>query len=231
MKKRILRKPSASLIIATTALVFSMAGTGYAVNQINGSQIKKGTIAGKALKKNTLTGTQINEAKLGKVPSAASADNAANAADAAKLAGADAAAYAKSANFVHVFHTMNAGDPDFTLVSNGDISVKMQCVTESGTDYLRVYGTTDNDGALLYGEGGDDTDPLDKDTPVTSSRISEGISGTAGFPAYDNGYDDTGFVINASNTRLITLLEGASTKILNRGGHTCIYGGTFVVEN
>jgi hypothetical protein len=50
--------------------------------KINGKNLKDRTVAAKKLKKNTLTGTEINEAKLGKVPFAGLADNATNATNA-----------------------------------------------------------------------------------------------------------------------------------------------------
>jgi hypothetical protein len=222
------------LIVATCALVFSMAGTGYAVNQINGKTIKKGTIAGKALKKNTLTGTQINESKLGKVPSAGTADSAGSAAtasDSAKLAGADAAAYAKTANFVNVSVHLNVGDPDKTLVTNGDISVKAQCYNQGGSDRLRVYATTGTDGALLYTEQGDSQEPLDTSTAPSSSKMTDELSAVGTTLNYDYGYDDTGFVLSADSAHLITLLEGSGTKTVHRGSSTCFYAATFIVQN
>jgi hypothetical protein len=62
--------------IALLALFVALGGTGYAAVAINGKNIKKGTIRGTALKSNTLTGKQINESKLGQVPSAKTADSA-----------------------------------------------------------------------------------------------------------------------------------------------------------
>jgi hypothetical protein len=229
VKKRKLRVPSPALIVATCALVFSMAGTGYAVNQINGKTIKKGTISGKALKKNTLTGKEIKESKLGKVPSATTADNATNAANAANLAGSDANAFARNANFVRVFKTLNAGDPDVTLATVGDISVKMNCSNSGGSDRLKIIATTGTNGALLNSES-DDKDPLNTDTPPDSSEIGEGLTSPTGTPNDDDGYDDTGFVISADSAHLITILEGSSTKLINRGGKTCTYAGTLIVE-
>lgn len=90
MKRLRSRRPSASLLIATLALVVAVGGGGQAFADagarisalINGKSIKKGTIAGSKLKKNTLTGSQIKESALGKVPSATSADTAASATNA-----------------------------------------------------------------------------------------------------------------------------------------------------
>jgi hypothetical protein len=64
------------MAVALTALVVAMGGTSYAALSISGSSLKNGTVTGVKLKKNTLTGTQVNEAKLAKVPSAKAADTA-----------------------------------------------------------------------------------------------------------------------------------------------------------
>jgi hypothetical protein len=76
--------------IGLLALFVALGGTGYAATKLNGKNIKTHSIAGNRLKNNTLTGTQINESKLGQVPSAHSADTAgtANAANTANTASA-----------------------------------------------------------------------------------------------------------------------------------------------
>ena len=89
-------------VVATLALVLAVGGTSYAASQINGKNLKNRSVAGKKLKKNTVTGTEVNESKLGKVPSASQADNAATAdtaagattsANATKLGGATPESY------------------------------------------------------------------------------------------------------------------------------------------
>jgi hypothetical protein len=74
---------SAPLVISSLALLVAMGGTGYSAVLINGGDIAKGTVSGKALKNktvkgakvddDTLTGDQIKESTLGQVPSAAAA--------------------------------------------------------------------------------------------------------------------------------------------------------------
>ena len=110
--RKLARLPSPAMVIAVIALIVALTGTSVAsdaVSQIsaviNGKKIKKHSIAGVALKNNTLTGKQINEGKLGKVPSAKNADhattadsatnatNTANAANAAALGGVGSANY------------------------------------------------------------------------------------------------------------------------------------------
>jgi len=77
-------------VMATIAVFVALGGSGYAAVTLNGRQLKNRSVAGKKLKKNTLTGTEINESKLGKVPSAKLATNALN------LAGRPASAYASA---------------------------------------------------------------------------------------------------------------------------------------
>jgi hypothetical protein len=89
-------------VVATLALVLAVGGTSYAAIHLNGKNLKNRSVAGKKLKKNTVTGTEVNESKLGKVPSATQADNAATAdtaagsttsANASKLGGATPESY------------------------------------------------------------------------------------------------------------------------------------------
>ncbi|MBJ7348122.1 MAG: hypothetical protein JHC87_06090 [Thermoleophilaceae bacterium] len=221
-----LRQPSPALVVSVIALVFAMSGTGYAVSQINGAKLKKGSVTGNKLKKNTLTGTQVNEAKLEKVPSATAADNAANA---DKIDGVDSTSLVQSTNLVHVTKTMMAGDDDATLVTNGDISVKLRCENSGGSDRLFVYAATTADGAVLNSNA-DSINPLNTATIFGNSEMVTSFSALTGVYSSVNGYDEAGFVLNAANTKLITLLEGSSARLLNRGGKTCTYGGTFILE-
>lgn len=223
--KKYFRLPSPAMLVAMMALVFSMAGTSYAVKQINGKTIKNKTITGKKLKSNTLTGTQILESKLAKVPSAASADSAANA---VALEGTPAAGFARSANFVRVLASANVGDPDVTLVTHGDISVKMRCWNSTGSDRISVYASTATDGAVLESES-DNAAPLNIATAFDSSELVTDSVTENTFDAED-GYDDTGFVMNAASDKIITLLEGSKALVFNRAGKDCTVGAVFIVN-
>jgi hypothetical protein len=202
-----------------------MAGTGYAASQINGKTIKNKTIAGTKLKNNTLAGKQIKESKLGKVPSAANADNAVNA---LALEGTPAAGFARSANFVRVLASSNVGDPDKTLVTNGDISVKMRCYNFGGDDYVALYATTATNGAVLNAQA-NTAEPLDTDTPFDSSKIVVDSTPENTFDSED-GYDDTGFVMNAASDKTITMLEGSKAVVFNRAGKDCTLGAVLIVN-
>jgi hypothetical protein len=114
--------PSPSMAVALTALFVALGGVGYAAGLIGSAQIKDNsvrskdihnrTIIGKDVKGNSLGGAEINEGKLGQVPSAATAgsaenaqraENAQTAQNAQNLGGSPADAYARNgAEPVHV---------------------------------------------------------------------------------------------------------------------------------
>jgi hypothetical protein len=78
---RFAKRPSAALVISLIALFVAVGGSAYAVttlgkNTVGSKQIKKHSIKAVDVKKNTLTGKEINESKLGQVPSAKTADSA-----------------------------------------------------------------------------------------------------------------------------------------------------------
>jgi hypothetical protein len=62
------------MAVALLALFVALGGSGYAAVRVNGRSIVDRSIAGSKLKHNTLTGTQIDESRLGRVPSAADTD-------------------------------------------------------------------------------------------------------------------------------------------------------------
>src|SRR5215218_6203508 len=73
--------PSPAMVVACLALLVALGGTGYAAiklpaNSVGTKQLKRGAVTGVKVKGNTLTGTQINESRLGPVPSATSATRA-----------------------------------------------------------------------------------------------------------------------------------------------------------
>ena len=101
------RRPSAAMIVAVIALISALGGSAVADDAVefaktkvlNGKNIKKKSIAGSKLRNNTITGTQVNESRLGKVPSATKADTATSATSAGNadtLDGVDSAGFAKA---------------------------------------------------------------------------------------------------------------------------------------
>jgi hypothetical protein len=81
------RAPSPAMIVACIALTVALGGTSYAAirlpaGSVGTKQLKRGAVTGIKVKRNALGGTQINEAKLARVPRAALADRASDAATA-----------------------------------------------------------------------------------------------------------------------------------------------------
>jgi len=97
-----------SIILAATALLVSVlfatplgqaAGRLLPKNSVGTKQLKRSAVTSPKVKNNTLTGADINEARLGKVPSAVRADNATNATNATNavaLGGKPASDYAQA---------------------------------------------------------------------------------------------------------------------------------------
>ena len=88
------------MVVATIALIIAVTGTAVATSRlVNGDTlIQKASLSGNRLRKHTLTGTQINLAKLGKVPIAKHADSATQAINATHARTADSATHASSAD-------------------------------------------------------------------------------------------------------------------------------------
>jgi hypothetical protein len=101
MKRALKHRPSPALVIALVALAIAMSGTAVAATNalVSGdSLIKKNSLSGNRLKNHTVTGTQVNLAKLGKVPTAAKADTATNATTATSAGSATNANHASTAD-------------------------------------------------------------------------------------------------------------------------------------
>jgi hypothetical protein len=136
-----MRRPSAPLVISVIALFAALGGTSYAAAKITGKEIAKKTIKGgnvatktlsaKKIKLDTLTGDQIDESKLGQVPSAANAD---------KLGGLDAAAFmlAKPRAYEVRHGTINDFGSGAPLATLADLP--------GGTFVVTAKLTYDNDG-------------------------------------------------------------------------------------
>lgn len=79
-------RPSTSTIVACIALFVALGGGAYAAgldkNSVTSKHIKNKTVKGKDIKPDTVGGKQVNESKLGQVPSALNATNATNATNA-----------------------------------------------------------------------------------------------------------------------------------------------------
>jgi len=141
-----IRRPSASMIVALVALFAALGGTGYAAATFSGRDIQKRSIPANRIVSNALGGGQIDESRLGPVPTAQqaltaqtaasathaaqadTADNATNAVsaqDAQKLQGRDATAFMANRTRVVVNQV--------TVVTGGSATITASCSpTEKG---------------------------------------------------------------------------------------------------
>jgi hypothetical protein len=101
------RRPSPSMIVALVALAVALGGSAYAVSRISGTAIKLRSIPADRIRRNALTGTEINEARLGRVNEAR---NATSSRFALRASAADSAANALNAGSARSADTL-AGNP------------------------------------------------------------------------------------------------------------------------
>lgn len=193
MKRILQRRPSASMVVAMTALVIASTGTAIAAGLVTGDKlIKKRSLSGNRLRNHTITGTQVNLKKLGKVPSAANADhatsattassattaatatNATNAVNAAALGGAPASAYEPSAHFIRtgLVTATPAATPGatVTLATFGAFTLKLVCVTGTAAGTVTAHIDATSTVANSDGFG----------TTMTTAGTAYDISGEVG---------------------------------------------------
>jgi hypothetical protein len=158
---RRIRRPGHATVIAYLALFLAIGGGTFAIakgGKINGSKLKKRSVAGKKLKKNTITGQEVNENKLGKVPLAANADHATNANVAASVSTMSPLATTKlnSSASDADFDTAQAAATAVTIYEDSQFRLYGKCFFWEGGP--RLYGVlfieTKANGAIL--ESGQD---------------------------------------------------------------------------
>jgi hypothetical protein len=111
------RAPSPAMVVACISLAIALSGVSYAAvvlprNSVGTAQLKRNAVTSAKVRDNTLSGNDVNEARLGQVPSAATAGTANNAANAANAANADHLDNLDSAAFAQAGH--NHDDRYFT---------------------------------------------------------------------------------------------------------------------
>jgi hypothetical protein len=151
MRKHV-RRPTPAMLVAITALISSLAGPAIAdqaasiAKSISGSTIKKGSITSKQVKdrsikgadvaRNALGGTEVNEAKLAKVPAATAADSAALAANATHAVNADKATTADKASDSD---TLGGKTPASFVASGAELRYLVR-MTKGDTAVKRTFG-------------------------------------------------------------------------------------------
>lgn len=229
--KTIRRQLSFSNIVACMALFVALSGTAYAAakNSIGSSQLKKNAVTSQKIKKNAVTNAKIknNAVTSSKIKNGAVTGAKVNAATLAQVpssAQADSLAGQKS-----VFLKLSFGQ-EATVVENGSVSIVARCTqNESGYDYIRLFGKTTQNGAVL---GADDdldggpvpSDFLNTDTAETD-REFETTSATTG-QTHMGQEIDSGYVLGPDGKMIAANTEGLALGV-NYLGAGCIVAGVF----
>jgi hypothetical protein len=156
------RRPSPALIVAIVALVAALAGSAIALpgkNTVKSNDIAKNAVGSSDIKNNKVKGADVNEASLGKVPSAATADSA------AVLAGQT------------VFSAVVA-EGDHTVVTFGPFTLIGACtIDDAGTDRGQLVLTTSANNSAMDSNSDDefeDFDTGDEASVLFSDDVSTG---------------------------------------------------------
>ena len=199
------RRPRHATVVAYLALILAVGGGTFAIaakhsTKINGAKLKKRSVAGSRLKKNTITGTEVNEAKLGKVPTAGTADVANSLATmtALKLTKTTSSASALT------LEAAAAAATPVTLYEDSHFKLYGKCFIDETGPFLnaRVYIATKQDGAIFDSDDDErNGNPPDGYLNVaTVENLREVISDTAGFNEANMQYEgDTEFGATAAD--------------------------------
>ncbi len=204
--------------IALIALFFALAGTTFAAanalprNSVGARQLKKSAVTNTKIAKravtgakvanNTLTGTQINEAKLGKVPTAAAADTVAKTFQTGIIK-------AQVGQTVPVF-------------SFGPFSTSLRCTDLGSSNYqleLIIASTEDHSAAASTGSGPGDFGPA---TPEATRTLTTIASTT---PVYYSPYS-VDLVAAAPSGARIDAIAAAGLHTLGAGCTISLDGWT-----
>jgi hypothetical protein len=152
VKAALRRMPSASMLVAITALIVAASGTAIAASGLVSGDglIKRNSLSGDRVRNHTISGIQVNMSKLGKVPSAKKADrafvagsseNAVHAQDAARatsaknadaLGGQPASAFDSAANFARSGLVGAGAGQTVPLASFGPFTLTLRCTGVGG---------------------------------------------------------------------------------------------------
>jgi hypothetical protein len=190
-------RPTASAVIAVTALVVALGGSAYAAAKINGKDIAKHSIAGNRLKGNALTGAQIKESKLGKVPAAKTAGTAAKAAtatNAKQVNGNDVMTFAFTVANNEAFHTVLVPGGAITAdCGSGAVNLDLTGASDTGESYVVegsdvTNGPFDNGDASLTTSDFDSLSPDSPPAPTSGAGVAVITRGSSGVTTINFSY-------------------------------------------
>jgi hypothetical protein len=230
MHKLYSRRPSPAMVIALVALFASLGGVGYAAtkvgskqianNSIKSADVRNNSIAGKDVRNNSLTGkdvkgltgADINESKLGSVPTATLAEGAVNAGRASSAGSVDG-----------VFRSglvKLARGQDKALVTRGQFSLRAVCSDSGGNSVgallVKNVGTA---AAVLHNNYNDSYNPPETLAPGAELDGFYQVETAQGDPYYYGGYYNMFSVVGPDGTAL----EGHGSIGAEVLGSDCVF--------
>lgn len=223
-KKRLRRRPSATIVIACLALLLALGGAVYATakssKKISGNTIKKSSIAGNRFKKDTVTGKQVKESTLTTVASA----EVANVFEGEKrfkltlgFGGSQALFTAGPFTFTATC-LQNTNNSDEPPTPNQDVARILISTTENHTVFV----------GLKEKQGEDPTKFLEAATPETE-RVFDEDSFETGKTHYDAESSSDGAAYSDAGTAVSFGTDGVAMGE-NIGGPGCFFQGAAVIE-
>lgn len=175
-----IRRPSASMIVALVALFAALGGTGYAAATLSGRSIQKRSIPANRIVSNALGGGQINESKLGPVPTAQQALTAQTAASATHAGQADNADNATNAQNAQNAQKLQGREPGAFMANSVRVVSAQVTVATGGTRNITAScGPAEKGiggGAAWIIPGSDS--PTELDAQLTASLPAPATGGT-----------------------------------------------------
>jgi hypothetical protein len=153
-RTRLSRHVSYANVMATMAVFIALGGTGYAMSQINGSQIKNRSIPAQKLKPHTLTASQIKKASLlgqDLAPHTVTSDELRDLIVSAKGHSARARIAQSGSTAPATIITLSAGQ-SATIVQSGPFTYSANCTAgSSGQPLVSIQATSTESGSLIQG--------------------------------------------------------------------------------
>jgi hypothetical protein len=186
------RRPSPAMVVACLALAVALGGTSYAAvrlpaNSVGTKQLKKNAVTSAKVKNDTLTGADVNEARLGQVPSATSATNATSAANAGHASNADSATTAGTANAAFsTYHDAAMALPDTLAVFailNVPTAGNFVVNAKTWVYNISTTGSTASECQLRVGAATIDRTVFDVDEPQADDQEVVTLQGVYSFAA------------------------------------------------
>ena len=184
-------------------------------NEVRGVDIRNSTVQGREVALNTLTGDDIDESRLGKVPSATSADTAATAAAATSARNADTV---DGMRVQKIFAKQPSGSAGGTIFQTDYFQLAASCVGGNADLTLVGAGVVEVN-AAAHSIIQNSTPNFMSSTDLRNAPLDVLGAGTEGSATV---------TVSASDGRVSTVVIGAANAPAFQSENVCTYSGTVI---